>query len=408
MTAESRSRRERFEWSDPGIALDALLARIGPAGIEQVEWPAAPGRVLAQPVLADRDSPPCDVSSMDGYAVRIADLCRGRLEVGGDVPVGAPAASLPPGQALRIVTGAMVPPGAEAVLKREDVVEHSDHIIVPRESASARAGQYIRRAGENVKAGEPVISAGTRITPPVMAALAGFGCARVAVHRKVRVGVLVTGDELLPPESRPERWQIRDSNGPALRGLLAAFPWCDLAEYRHERDEADRIAGAMRELLRTCDAVLLTGGVSMGTRDCVASVVQAAGAGVVFHRLPIRPGKPILAAVGPEGQAILGLPGNPVSVLVTARRFGVPVLAKRAGLRDLAAPPTVEIAEGDEERLDLWWYRPVRRVGAGAAALVPNRGSGDYAAVAHSDGFVELPPGASAKGRRPFYRWDGE
>lgn len=390
----------------PAEALEAHLSKLGPVGIEMLGWRDACGRVLAEPLVADRPSPPSDVSAMDGYAVRLADLARGRLDVAGDVFVGRPAPPMPQGKTLRIVTGALIPAGAEAVVRREDVVEHGDHITIGPETLHTQRGQYIRRAGENARAGEAIVPAGTVIAPPVMAAMATFGAARVSVYRRVRVGVLITGDELLPPDGRPEPWQLRDANGPALRAMIACRPWCELRDCRHVADEPEPMSAALRELLRDCDAVFITGGVSMGGRDHVPSVVQAAGAEIIFHRLPQRPGKPILAAVGPAGQAILGLPGNPVSVMVTARRFGVPALAKRAGLTDPApSPPAVTLAPDDGRRLDLWWYRPVRLAAAGLAEFLDLRSSGDVAATARSDGFIELPPGEGGSGPWAFYAW---
>ncbi len=402
----ARSSKEGFRFTSPAEALEALLSKLGPVSSETLGWPDASGRVLAEPLVADRPSPPCDVSAMDGYAVRLADLARGSVDVAGDLLVGQSAPPLPEGKTLRIVTGASIPAGAEAVVKREDVAEHSDHITIGPEAARTQRGQYIRRAGENARAGETIVSAGTVIAPPIMAAMATFGAARVSVYRRVRVGVLVTGDELLPPDGRPEPWQLRDANGPALRAMVAGCPWCELHDCRCIPDEPEAMSAALRELLRDGDAVFITGGVSMGGRDHVPSVVRAAGAEVIFHKLPQRPGKPILAAVAPAGQAILGLPGNPVSVMVTARRFGVPALAKRAGLSDpTPLPPAVTLAHDDGKRLDLWWYRPVRLTAAGLGELLDIRSSGDVAATARSDGFIELPPGEGGPGPWPFYAW---
>lgn len=397
---------EGFRFPSPVEGIEAMLSRLAPVGTESIAWSDACGRVLAQSVLADRPSPPCDVSSMDGYAVRLANLSQGRLDVAGDVFVGAAAPPLPEGKTLRIVTGAPIPAGAEAVIKREDVTEHGDHIGVSGEALQTPAGRYIRHGEENAKHGETILPPGAPLTPPAMAAMITFGAARVSVYRKVRVGVLVTGDELLPVEARPEPWQLRDANGPPLRAMIASCPWCKFQAYRRVPDEPERIAAALRELLRDCDAVFITGGVSMGGRDHVPSVVRAAGAEVIFHKLPQRPGKPILAAAGPAGQAILALPGNPVSVMVTARRFGIPALAKRAGLANpTPPPPAVTITNDDGKRLDLWWYRPVRLTAPGVAQLAGTRSSGDVVATAQSDGFIELPPNEAGPGPWPLYAW---
>jgi len=153
--------------------------------------------------------------------------------------------------------------------------------------------------------------------------------------------------------------------------------------------------------------VLLTGGVSAGQYDFVPGVVAALGAKTVFHRLPLRPGGPILGAVGPDGQAILGLPGNPVSVLVTARRLARTVLRHLAGFACASCPvPVVRVTNDDGRTLNLWWYRLVRLTGPGVAELVPAQGSGDVVALARSDGFVEIPPNASGAGPWPYYGWE--
>ncbi len=392
----------------PGEALARLLGRVEPVGTETVDWPAAAGRVLAQPLSADRDSPAHDVSAMDGYAVRLTDLPvdGGRLAVAGEIAAGQPPTPLPAGQAIRVFTGACVPAGADAVVRREDVDEDGRTIALRIQAGEIKVGEYIRRRGENARVGQAILAPGTLVTAPVAAALAAFGVHRPEVFRRVRVGVLITGDEVLAPDAVPEPWQIRDANGPALRCLLAGLPWVEITACDHVPDNLDRLTDRLRELLAGCDAVLLSGGVSMGDRDHVPAAVAAAGATCVFHKLPTRPGRPLLAAVGPAGQAILGLPGNPVSVLVTARRFGLPVLRKRAGWADPEPPlPSVRLAAPDQRTLRLWWYRPVRLTAPGLADLVPNVSSGDLAGPTRSHGFIEIPPTDAGLGSYPFWSW---
>ncbi len=394
-----------FAFAAPRDALDALLARIEPLGSENVPWSEASGRVLAEAVVADRDSPSCDVSAMDGYALRRADLARGVLPVAGEAAIGRPPPPLPEGQALRIFTGGPVPSDADAVVRREDTDEHPDHVRVAPDLRVAQ-GANIRRRGENVRAGTRVVEAGALLDPAGVTALVSFGVARPSVHRRVRVGVLVTGDELRDVEADVEPWELRDSNGPALRALLSARPWLVLEAVERVADDLRATTDAVEALLERCDALLLTGGVSMGDHDHVPDAVRKAGGEVVFHRLPIRPGKPLLTALGPRGQVILGLPGNPVSVMVTGRRFGLPALGRRAGLTDAERPrPVVELVDPDARTLGLWWYRIVQRRQDGRARLVPNQGSGDLVAAARSDGFVEIPPGQASAGLRPFWTW---
>ena len=393
--------------ADPHASLAALLARLSAVDSERVTLSEATGRVLAEAVRADRPSPSCDVSAMDGYAVRIADLSQRTLPISGEVVMGQAPPDVPVGQAVRIFTGGAVPASADAVIKREDVVESADAIDVSDTPAPSE-GMNIRRRGENIAQDESVIPAGTPITPAVVNALANFGVAQPVVHRPVRVAVIVTGDELRDVAEAPEPWQLRDSNGPALASMLGALAWVSPARVQRAADSREALQHAVKKALVHCDALVLTGGVSMGDHDHVPAAVQEAGGAVVFHKLAQKPGRPLLGAVGAQGQAILGLPGNPVSVMVTARRFALPALRCRAGYTwPDAPPPVVSLTNTDGKQQKLWWYRPVRLVGAGEAELVPTMGSGDLVSAARSDGVVELPPGATDAGPWPFFAWDG-
>jgi molybdopterin biosynthesis enzyme len=186
--------------------------------------------------------------------------------------------------------------------------------------------------------------------------------------------------------------------------LRAPRPHLDAASPRRGADDPDALAATARELLDRADLLLLTGGVSMGERDFVPGVLRSLGARVLFHKVPQRPGKPILAARLPDGRTILALPGNPVSVLVTARRFAIPLLDRLAG-RPHEQPPYVAIERPDDARLDLWWHRIARHRAPGVADLIPGKGSGDIVAAARADGFVEVPPHQGGPGPWPFYTW---
>ena len=390
---------------DPRQARSRLVERLTPVPSETLPLSDAAGRVLAEAVATDRDSPPHDVSAMDGYAVRLADLGPARLPIGGEVAMGAEPPELPPGQVLRIMTGGCVPAAAEAIVMREDVDEGQGAVSLRIDPASVRPGQHIRRRGENLARGSEVVAAGTAIGPHVAGALGAFGCARPRVHRRVAVAVVVTGDELLDVDAAPSPWQIRDSNGPALQTLLAGLPWVETVSVTRARDEREPLQARIGSALECADLVFVTGGVSMGVHDHVPDVVRACGGEVLFHRLPIRPGKPLLGAVGPAGQAILGLPGNPVSVVVGARWFGTAALRQLGGLPPEPEPFAVRIDDLGPTRLGLWWFRPVRLVGSAWAELVPSKGSGDLVSAARSDGFVLTPPKAEGPGPWPFVPW---
>jgi molybdopterin molybdotransferase len=390
----------------PEEAMAAMLPRIVTLAAQTLPLAEATGRVLAEPIVADRPSPACDVSAMDGYAVRRSDLSANPLPVAGESPIGHAPLQLPPGRCVRLFTGAAVPAEADAVIRREDVEESPDAIRLCIPAAKVIDGQNIRRRGENAAAGAGVVAAGTLISPAVACALATFGVASPRVHRRVRVAIVTTGDELQPPDMQVTPWQVRNANGPALHAMLSAVPWLEVAAQRHVHDDAEAIRHAIAAALAAADAVVLTGGVSMGDHDLVPQAVMEAGGEVVFHKLPIRPGKPVLGAIGPQGQVIFGLPGNPVSVLVTARRFLVAALAQCAGLhRASEADATVTLTNPDDATLGLTWFRPVKRVNAEYAELLPTQGSGDVAAAARSDGFVEVPAGSRAVRPLQLYLW---
>ncbi|MBI1369198.1 MAG: molybdopterin molybdenumtransferase MoeA [Planctomycetes bacterium] len=393
----------------PVSAADAVAAMreaLGATGVEEVAWPEATGRILAEPIVTDRPSPAADVSAMDGYAVRLADVKAGRIDVAEVMLPGRRPGPMPIGLCVRIMTGAVVPPGADAVIKREDVEEHDDHVLLPP-GIAATAHQNIRRCGENMGAGRPVLEAGSELTPAAVAAMVSFGYGRVRVHERLRVSIIVTGDELLGADDAVSPWQLRDSNGPALAAMIKAQAWIELVKVTHCPDDRDQLHATIAHAMSRSDAVLLTGGVSAGTHDFVPQTLRDNGCRLVFHKLSMRPGRPVLGAVGPGGQAVFGLPGNPLSVMVTARRIALPVMAHRAGRSAGRAASMVSLDEHDGRAIALWWYRPVRIIADGVASLADTRGSGDVPAAASTDGFVEIPPEGATTGPFPFYAWTG-
>lgn len=389
----------------PDEAVEKLLAHVMPVETETIAVGEAAGRVLAEKVALDRPSPACDVSAMDGYAVRVADLASGDVPVVGEVTPGSRAGELPRGAAVRVFTGAMLPADADAVIPREGVTELADRIHVSADASIAR-GQHIRRCGENAETGATVCEPGCVITPPRLAAIASCGHSTIRVHRRVRVGVLITGDEVRPVEAAVQPWELRDGNGYALIALFARAGWVELAGHHRVTDDRGEIFDAASFLLAKCDALLLTGGVSAGDYDHVPAILRDLGCEIVFHKIPIRPGKPVLGAIDSRGVPVLGLPGNPVSVMVTARLIAAPVLRARAGMAGCAPRELLVDARGDAVAPPkLRWYPLVRLSGDGYAEVVSSRGSGDWVAAAASDGFIEVPPGEAARGRRRFTPW---
>lgn len=399
-----------FDYASAHDALARLLSRLLPVGQESIRLERAAGRVLSQPIYADRDSPPSDVSAMDGYAVRTAQAEQGGLfEVSGEVAIGQPVLPMPREGCLKIGTGACVPEGCDAILPREQVEESDQAITIPSE-LSFRAGQHIRFRGENATQGSIVISEGTTITPPVASALAAFGRASVSAYRPVRVAVITTGDELLPIESSPRPWQIRDSNTATLRAALSSVPWIDLINAEHIVDAPALLTDALGSAAEHADLIITTGGVSMGDHDYLKPALISVGGEVVYHKLPIRPGKPSLGGLVEPRKApgrtvpVVALPGNPVAVAAGLPLLISPVSRMLAGFRSPTPwRPTALLRNPPDRRLNLWQYLPVAWHGDGQVEFLPTKGSGDLAAAARADGFLQIPPGCSGTGPWVFY-----
>lgn len=392
--------------AEPDAAVQAMLRAVRVTGIERVPVGRSGGRILAMPAQADRPSPACDVSAMDGYAVRRKDMASGTLPVAGEVMIGREPPVLQPGTALRIFTGGPVPADADAVIPREDLQESPASISFAADLV-VKHGQHIRRTGENCPAGAEFAAAGVAITPAVAAALAAFGDGQVAVHAKVRVAVIVTGNEVRRPSAAVTRWELRDSNGPGLEAMFSALRWVEWGGVEYAPDEPRGLTALIEGAFAAgLDALLITGGVSMGDHDYVPAALAQAGGRQIFHRLPIRPGKPVLGAIGPNGEAVVALPGNPVSVMSTARLIAAPVLRHVAGFREAEdTSRMVHVLNPDDRTLRLHWMRPVRLCGSDGAHLVATQGSGDIVNTATSDGFIQCSPGSSGPGPFRFRSW---
>jgi molybdopterin molybdotransferase len=397
-----------------------LGARLRVVEPERIEVSQATGRILARPILNFRDSPALDISAMDGYAFRYSELENRLLrpdsdqaqaggdcfEVTGVAAAGARRLVLSPDTAIRIFTGGVVPQGADVVIPRERCREESDRVWVTIPLDQIPLGWNIRRQGENAKQDEVGLQAGCCIDGPRMSSIVSMNReAQIDVSRKVRVTIINTGDELMGMDSPIEAWQIRDSNGPLLESMLRACPWIEWNRVS-ARDDLSEIQTRLKEALDVSDAVLLTGGVSMGDTDHVPAAVRHCRAEVIFHRLAIRPGAPVLGAVGSEGQLIMGLPGNPVSVAVTFRRLGLELLDRMARRVSGRRKWKIQVAGSDSKTLGLVWYRLVQIQADGTALLLANQGSGDIRSLGLSDGFIEVPPGSLSQGMFPFYDWN--
>ncbi len=363
-------------------ALATVLAQAEPLGTERVPLEALAGRFLAEPVAAAFDFPIFDNSAMDGFGVRVADVrdatpeAPARLRLLGEVRAGdAGEGDLAPGTATRILTGAPVPPGVEAVVMRERCEERGGEVLVAQ---AARPGENIRRRGEEFRAGDAALPAGARATPPVVGLLATFGCASAVVCRRPRVAVLVTGSELTTPGEPLRPGHIYDSNSPMLSAALAGL---GIEEARVQRvpDDLASTTRHMAQALEWADLLLTVGGVSVGDYDFVKDACGALGIETLYWQVAIKPGKPNYFGVHPSGrgrQMVFGLPGNPVAAALSFTQLVRPALLKMMGAREVLAPraPAVLTADLRKKPGRLEFVRGVAREEGGRLVVTPTAG----------------------------------
>lgn len=372
-------------------ARQAVLAGVESLGAETIPLPLAAGRVLAAAVLADRDQPPFDRAMMDGFAVRAQDVAEVpvTLPVAGEVAAGQSAdRPLGAGEAIRIMTGAPVPPGADAVQMIENTdggrsgSVRVDHALPP--------GRHIATRGGDIRAGEVAVPAGTRLTSSRLSLCWMMGASRVSVYRRPRVVILSTGDELVELGQTPAPHQIRDSNRASI-GDLAKRAGADVLRSALVRDDLDATRRAIAEALQDADVLLLSGGVSAGDYDFVGDALEAEGVERIFHKVHMKPGKPLW--YGRRGaQTVFGLPGNPVSSFLCTRMFVQPQLRRLGGSSRVWDPvlrlPLLEAARGTGARptfqpATVEWGLGVRIVGFG--------GSGDLRGFTGGTAVALLP-----------------
>ena len=306
-----------------------ILALGRPVGVETVSLSEAAGRWCAHEVAAHRTQPYSDLSSMDGYAVRSSDG-NGPWTVVGESAAGSPFAQpIGPGEAVRVFTGAALPPGADAVVIQEDV-ERDGTSVTARDAQVVSKG-WVRRAGSDFAAGHVLLRAGDPLTPAAIALAAAGGHGDLAVRRKVRIALISTGDELVPPGADAQEGRLPASNGVMLTAMLRTSP-VDVVDLGVVPDDLDHLARAFGRASE-CDLIVTSGGASVGDHDLVRPALQAGGGMIDFWRVAMRPGKPLMA--GLLGDAVvLGLPGNPVSAFVTAMLFLLPLVRHLSGARD--------------------------------------------------------------------------
>lgn len=368
-----------------------LLAMAEPLAIEQAGLLAAQGRWLAEPVRALRDQPWADLSAMDGYAIRFADL-PGPWRVAGVSQAGGtpPASLLGTGEAMRIFTGAPMPRGADCVLVQEDAAIDGDRLNLAGDGPSG-AGKHVRPRASDFAEGATVLEPGLRIGPAQIALAGIAGHAALPVRRRPRVAILSTGDELVPVGAVAGPGKLPCSNSVMLAAMLAR-QGAEVIDLGLLPDDLDAIASAMATG-RSADVIVSTGGASVGDHDLVRPAIEKAGGTIDFWRIAMRPGKPLMA--GRLGDAIvLGLPGNPVSAFVTATLFLMPLARRLMGAPDplptkLMLPTRIALPAG-EKRAE---YQRVT-VEHGHVMRIADRDSGALLPLAGANALVERAVGA--------------
>ena len=380
--------------------------------IESLPLAQCAGAVLRENIYAERDQPPFDRVAMDGVALESGAVSAGRrsFRIAATLAAGDPPLTLADtAECIEVMTGAVLPAGCDSVVPVEDLTLAEGQVALAPQ-AQVEPWQNVHRRGSDTRQGTLLLSAGQRLRAPEIAIAASAGMARVRVASQPMLVVISTGNELIEPGEPVLAHQVRRSN---VYGIVCALREHGLQRVAddHIRDDAAELRERLRFHLETHDVLVLSGGVSMGRFDLVPTVLTELGVRTVFHKVAQRPGKPLWFGVAPSGAAVFGLPGNPVSTLVCLTRYVLPALRGALGqvrqpVRRMAlgAPLTVSAA--------LTYFVPVRLEqddwGRDWAVPAPTNGSGDFTALAGTDGFVELPPGPNtyAKGFvTRLYRW---
>ncbi|MBC7099672.1 molybdopterin molybdotransferase MoeA [Candidatus Bipolaricaulota bacterium] len=382
-------------------ALGRVLSAISPLPEEKVPVLEALGRVTSRDVKATCDVPPHANSAMDGYAVRAADTCDAtperpvRLRVIGEVAAGyVPEVQLLPGTAVRIMTGAPLPPGADAVVRFEWTEPAGEDVLVKK---AVPKGQDVRPAGEDVRAGELVIPAGTRLRPQELGMLATLGETKVWVHRRPRVGILATGDELVEPGEPLAPGKIRNANSYSNFAQVKRYGGIPVL-LGVARDREEEVAARLRAgLEQGLDLLLVSGGVSVGDFDVVKRALAAAGE-IDFWRVRMKPGKPLAFGrlrVGGRQVPVLGMPGNPVSAMVSFEIFARPAILALQGARDLEPLSVnatfVDAVPRKDRRRHYLRVQLEEREGELLAHLTGDQGSGILSSLVKADGLAIIP-----------------
>jgi molybdopterin molybdotransferase len=375
-------------------AVRRIIDACGPLGTERIALLTSVGRVAAETIDAREDLVPFARSAMDGFAVRTSDLERTPVElpVSGRLYADSGETEHAPRTATAIATGAPIPRGADAVLPIEDVETHDGVVRIAR---AVPPGSHVFPPGEDARAGERIVGAGTRLRPSTLGLLAAAGHGEIAVYRKPRVAIVCTGDELVPVDATPAYGQIRNSNAPVASttieefgGLLVAATSC--------ADDRDALRRAFADALWTADLVVTTGGASVGERDLVKPILDELGVQFIFRTIALRPAKP--AAFGALGERrIAVLPGNPSSAFIALQLLVRPALHALSGRTDALPPLQPARLEGRVRAKPASTFASYAQVRLVAGRLVArplgNQCSALTRSASDADGFILVPPG---------------
>jgi molybdopterin molybdotransferase len=370
------------------------------------------GQTLRQDVYAERDNPPFDRVCMDGIAIRSDALSRGvrQFALQATQPAGAPALTLANAAgAIEVMTGAMLPGGTDCVIPLEEY-DLIDNVVALKSSAVGEPDRNVQRRGSDSRPGVPMLQAGTRLGAPEIAVVASAGLAAVSVSRQPRFMVVSTGDELIEPGQPIAPHQVRRSNSYAIAASLAGHGFEEVSD-DHLLDDEQMLRDRLARHLAQSDVLILSGGVSKGKFDFVPKVLKELGVEEVFYKVAQRPGMPMWFGVSPHGCAVFGLPGNPIATLVCLVRYVVPALMFAMGTRRTLSVP-IGLAAPILRGRPMASFVPVTvqydDQGRHLAQPQQPNGSGDFLALAGTDGFVELPPRATpypAGFVANLYRW---
>jgi len=396
----------------PRLAEEAINSRLTCLPIESLPLTQCVGGTLRENVYAERDAPPFDRVTMDGVAVDSERLRSGsrRFHIQATQPAGSPPLKLAPGEnAIEVMTGAMLPHAADCVIPVEQY-DVFDGFIALKESITATPYHNVHRRGTDSRQGMLLLETGTLLRAPEIAVAASAGMARVRVSSQPAIMVVSTGDELIEPGEPIADFQVRRSNSYAVAATLRRRGLGRVGD-DHVRDDEDMLRDRLKLHLTTHEVIILSGGVSMGRFDLVPKVLLQLGVQEVFHNIAQRPGKPMWFGIGPQGQSVFGLPGNPVSTLVCLIRYVVPAIAEAMGTRR-APPERLALASPVTFQPSLTYFLPIEIKhddwGRSWAEPRPPNGSGDFLSLAGTHGFVELPPGPNTYPRgfvASVYRW---